>query len=90
MFTCLPYQFIRANILLDDAYTAKLGDFGFAIELPELSHGLTMFSSECMIRSEGYYPTEISMGKYSDRSDVYSFGVVSEVDIVILYGKPST
>ena len=37
----------RANTLLYDTYMAKLGDFGFAIELPQLSHGI--------IRSEGYY-----------------------------------
>lgn len=35
-----------------------------------------MFTSDCVVRSEGYYPPEVSMGKYSDRSDVYSFGVV--------------
>ena len=80
----------RANILLSGAYMAKLGDFGFAIELPQLSHGITMFSSECMIRSEGYYPAEISMGRYSDRSDVYSFGVVSVYYNGVLYALGHT
>lgn len=53
------------------------GKLGFSVELPCVSGGKTMFTSECIVRSEGYYPPEIVMGKYSDRSDVYSFGVVS-------------
>ena len=67
----------RANILLDGTFRAKLGDFGFAVELPHISGGRTMFTSDFIVRTEGYYPPEVSMGKYSDRSDVYSFGVVS-------------
>ena len=69
-------DFYSANILLDDTYKAKLGDFGFAIEMPHISGGHTMFSSDFIVRTEGYFPPEINMGKYSDRSDVYSFGVV--------------
>lgn len=57
-------------------FRAKLGDFGFAIELPRVSGGQTLFSSQCMVRFEGYYPSEVTLGKYSDRCDVYSFGVV--------------
>ena len=65
------------NILLDDKFTAKLGDFGFAVELPRVSCGRTMFSANFCARSEGYYAPEISTGRYSDRSDVYSYGIVS-------------
>ena len=56
---------------------AKLADFGFSVELPQLSGGKTMFMATCLARSEGYYPSEITSGHYSDRSDVYSYGVVS-------------
>ena len=66
-----------ANILIDESYHGKLGDFGFSIEVPKLSSGRTVFTAACIARTEGYYPSEITAGKYSDRSDVYSFGVVS-------------
>ena len=56
--------------------TAKLADFGFSIELPRVSSGKTVFSASCIARSEGYFPSEITSGHFSDRSDVYSFGVV--------------
>ena len=32
-----------------------------------------MFTSNFTIRTEGYYPPEISMGKYSDHSGVLVF-----------------
>lgn len=65
-----------ANILLDSSLNAKLADFGFSIELPNLSHGKTMFSASCIARTEGYFPSEITSGQFSDRSDVYCYGVV--------------
>ena len=65
-----------ANILLDHSMTAKLADFGFSIELPSVSSGKTVLSASCIARSEGYFPSEITLGHFSDRSDVYSFGVV--------------
>lgn len=55
---------------------AKLADFGFSVELPRISGGKTVFTSACIARSEGYYPSEVTCGEFSDRSDVYSFGVV--------------
>lgn len=56
--------------------SAKLADFGFAIELPGLSHGKTMFTATCIAHTDGYFPSEISSGHFSDRSDVYCYGVV--------------
>ena len=55
----------------------KLADFGFAMELPQLSHGTTVFLAEFIARSDGYFPSEITSGTLSDRSDVYSYGIVS-------------
>lgn len=66
----------RANILLDKNMTAKLADFGFAIELPRVTHGKTMFTVSCVARSEGYYPSEVTSGHFSDKSDVFSYGMV--------------
>jgi serine/threonine protein kinase len=64
---------------------AKLADFGFSIELPKLSHGLTMFTSQALAHTEGYYPSEITCGKFSDRSDVFSFGIVSSFESGIVW-----
>ena len=57
----------------------KLADFGFATELPQLSHGKTMFSSLAIASSEGYYPSEVTSGHFSDRSDVYCYGMVCSI-----------
>ncbi len=70
------YIFLRANILLDGTMTAKLADFGFAIELPSISHGKTLFTVPFFARSEGYYPSEVTSGQFSDKSDVYCYGMV--------------
>ena len=33
-------------------------DFGFSVELPNLSHGKTLFSASFIANTEGYYPSE--------------------------------
>ena len=66
----------RANILLDKGMAAKLADFGFAVELPRVTHGKTMFTVPFVARSEGYYPSEVTTGLFSDKSDVFSYGMV--------------
>jgi serine/threonine protein kinase len=71
----------RANILVDSAWTAKIADFGFSIEIPHVCHGYTIFKSTLEIRSQGYIAPEVMNGLISDRSDVYSYGIVSIVAI---------
>ena len=61
----------RVNILLDKA---KLGDFGFSQELPELVKGRTM---AVVAKSLGYSPPEMDSCRLSPKSDVYSYGIVS-------------
>ena len=65
-----------SNILLDDHFTAKISDFGFALHLPQVQQNKTMVTAPLIARTEGYFPPEITSGKFSDKSDVYSYGVV--------------
>ncbi|XP_010027217.2 probable LRR receptor-like serine/threonine-protein kinase RKF3 [Eucalyptus grandis] len=62
-----------SNILLDEAFDAKLADFGLAKFTPEgQSHVSTKVAGTL-----GYVAPEYALyGQLSERSDVYSFGVV--------------
>ena len=76
VFACRTH---RANILLDKHFNAKLGDFGFAFEIPDVKEGKTFVTAHSFARTEGYYPPEIVRGQISPKSDVYSYGVVSYI-----------
>ncbi|KAL8532317.1 hypothetical protein ACS0TY_008785 [Phlomoides rotata] len=62
-----------SNILLDDAYQAKIADFGLARLLPEdQTHVSTRFAGTL-----GYTAPEYAInGHLSEKVDTYSFGVV--------------
>ena len=66
------------NILLDqNGYKAKLGDFGFALDMPQSQPGKTLVTAPLVARTSGYMPPEIQGSKFSPKSDMYSYGIVS-------------
>ena len=54
----------------------KLGDFGFAMQLPEHHSGCTLVSAPLVARTDGYFAPELIGRRLSAKSDVYSFGIV--------------
>ena len=65
-----------SNILVDSNYTGKLGDFGFAKQVPTAIDGRSYFSDVTQCGTQGYMAPEILDGEMSTKLDVYSFGVV--------------
>lgn len=67
-------DFKASNILLDEAYSPKLSDFGLAKQGPM---GDKTHVSTRVMGTYGYCAPEYAMtGKLTTMSDVYSFGVV--------------
>ena len=71
-------------MLLDSNYNAKLGDFGFSLEMPSSNTKRTLVTRPFLTFSQGYGAPEVADGFYSAKSDVYSYGVVSNRDLVSL------
>ncbi len=69
-----------SNVLLDAHFNAKIGDFGFTIEMPKsLSDSVTLKTAACIAKTLGYAAPEIDTCRHSLKSDVYSYGVVQYV-----------
>jgi len=66
----------RPNVLLDAHFNGKLGDFGFARQLPQLMNGRSMVTVDVCIRSAGYSAPELDLCQHSPKTDVYAYGVV--------------
>jgi serine/threonine protein kinase len=63
-----------SNIMLDESFDAKLGDFGLA---RLMDHGVGLQTMTAVAGTPGYLDPEcLASGKASAESDVYSFGVV--------------
>jgi len=69
----------------DQSFTAKLGDFAFALEMPKHQAGRTLVTAPHIARTDGYCPPELLHGKISPKSDVFSYGVVSQFFLYFFY-----
>jgi serine/threonine protein kinase len=72
---CVVHGDIKpSNIMLDESFNAKLGDFGLA---RLIDHGMSLQTMTSVAGTPGYLDPEcVINGKASTESDMYSFGVV--------------
>lgn len=59
-----------ANILLDCNFIAKLGDFGFAQELPKVTPGRTLVIMKSVAKTPGYSAPELDTRHQSHKTDM--------------------
>ena len=65
------------NILLNDHFVAKLGDYGFARAKPKCEGGKSYWNAVEAYGTPGYMAPEVSRCEVRPGIDVYAFGVVS-------------
>ena len=76
-FHSISSSWLSLNILLDQGgERAKLGDFGFALDMPQHECGRTLVTAPIIAQTNGYSPPEVQSGKFSPKSDMYSYGIV--------------
>lgn len=80
----LNFPWISLNILLaQGGVHAKLGDFGFALDMPKHDSCRTLVTAPIIAQTNGYSPPEVQSGKFSPKSDMFSYGIVSWLENVM-------
>ena len=79
----IAFSYYSANVLLDLAFRAKVGDFGLARVFQESDST----STSRVVGTSGYIPPEYYHGRITTKMDTYSFGVVCVFVCVLLIIK---
>ena len=77
------FYYSRANILLDDNLTAKLGDYGL-VRIQTLRDNSYTNNTTSVHGSRHYMPPEATNGTVTPKWDIYSFGVVSKDNNILI------
>ena len=69
----------RSNVLVDNQFNTKIGDFGFTQEMPmplRITNTVALKTATCIVKTVRYKAPEVDVCRHSVKTDVYAYGVV--------------